>query len=93
MDEIPEDSIFVPNAFLAPFHISEFKKTREGDLFQAETVSEVCYQGACEQNPGGISYYRGEVEWTFADESRWGTPLKVGDVFLVSEVEIEAPRQ
>ncbi|MDP6453913.1 MAG: hypothetical protein QF898_11430 [SAR202 cluster bacterium] len=93
VEEIAEDSIFVPNLFLMPFHVSEFKKTRGGDLFQAETVSKVCYQGDCEQNSGGISHYRGEVEWTYADESRWGIPLKVGDAFLVREVQIDRPKE
>jgi hypothetical protein len=34
VEEIAEDSIFVPNLFLMPFHVSEFKKTRGETCFR-----------------------------------------------------------
>jgi hypothetical protein len=93
VSEIDEDTIFVPNAFMMPFHISEIKKAQPGDLTEIASVSTVCYRGDCEQNAGRLLHNRGDEGWVYANELRWGIPLKVGYAFLVRKLEIDSPRQ
>jgi len=76
-----------------PFHISEIKKAQPGDLTEIASVSTVCYQGDCEQNAGGLAHSRGDGGWVYANELRWGIPLKVEDAFLVRNLEIDSPKQ
>ena len=87
-----EGSILVPSGFLVPIHISELKKVH--DLIPTTTASKVCYQDDCEQDAGGLAYTSpGGMEWIIANESRWGIPLKAGDVFFVREVVIDSTRE
>lgn len=76
-----------------PFHISEIKKAQAGDLTEIASSSTVCYQGDCEENASGLSHNRGDEEWVYANEFRWGIPLKVGDAYLVRKLEIDSPKE
>ena len=87
-----EGGILVPSGFLVPIHISELKKVH--DLIPTTTASKVCYRDDCEQDAGGLAYTSpGGMEWIIANESRWGIPLKAGDVFFVREVRIDSTKE
>ena len=91
---VSEDSIFVPGlAFSAP--TSDLLDTAP-DLIKSmvDTSAKVCFHGDCEENAGGI-LYQGDsdrTELVFADDS-CGIPLRLGDIFLVREVEIHDVRR
>ncbi len=91
---VSEDAVFLPtSAFVFASHrpdllddIPELTKS------QVVTSAKVCFNGDCEENAGGILYEGDRIELVLADDSR-GIPLRVGDLFLVREVQVHDIRR
>ncbi len=62
-------------------------------ISQVVTSARVCFNGDCEENPIGMLYKDDGFELVMLMNDSWGIPLRLGDGFLVRQVEIDVARQ
>ena len=94
-DEVGENTIRVPNAYLVPIPvaaITQFEDQSRVELAPTSTDSTVCYRTECEVNAGGLWLEApGWVGRKLVDDPRWaGIALEVADAFVVKELTIDA---
>lgn len=96
VDETAEGGLFVPNAYLVPYHNFVEHPTRapDGTPYAAVVTSaRVCYRSVCEENAGGLAFMQGPgTEWVVLDDERWGIVLKIGEAFVVRELILDASK-
>ena len=92
---VSEDSIFVPNsAFFYALATPNSTDDTPG-LSKSQVVSSatVCFNGDCEENARGVLYSGDGFELVMLMNDSWGIPLRLGDGFLVREIEIQVAKQ
>ncbi len=62
-------------------------------ISQIVTSARVCFNGDCEENPIGMLYKDDGFELVMLMTDSWGIPLRLGDGFLVRQVEIDVAQQ
>ena len=90
------DSIFMPNSALAyAFQRpdSMYDAVPGMSISQVVTSARVCFNGDCEENPIGMLYKDDGFELVMLMTDSWGIPLRLGDGFLVRQVEIDVAQQ
>lgn len=96
VDETTEGGLFVPNAYLVPYHnfVEDPTIAPDGTPYAAAVTSaRVCYRSKCEENVVGLAFQRGAgTVWVLLDDERWGIVLKVGDAFVVRELILDASK-
>ena len=96
VDKITEGRLFVPNAYLVPYHnfVEDPTIAPDGTSYAAAVTSaRVCYRSECEDNAGGLAFMRGAgTEWVLLDDERWGIVLRAGDGFVVRELTLDASK-
>ena len=91
-DEVGDNTIRVPNAYLAPIPISKIISPEERALLpKTSTTSTVCYNTQCKDNADGVLLEAlGWPEQPIVDDPRWGISLKFQTRFKVRRLEIDA---
>jgi hypothetical protein len=92
---VSEDSIFVPNSAFAyalatPNSIDDTPGLSTSQVVSSATV---CFNGDCEENARGVLYSGDGFELVMLMNDSWGIPLRLGDGFLVREIEIQVAKQ
>ncbi len=91
-----DSSIYVPNsAFAYALAIPDSTDAVPPGLTVSQVVTSVrvCSHGECEENAGGVLYSGDGFELVMLMNDSWGIPLRLGDGFLVREIEIQAVAQ
>ena len=85
-DDVGDNTRRIPNSFLAPYQIQGLEAAGE-DSTQVTTASTVCIRAQCAENATGLKYVVDGKERIYAANTN-GIPLKIGDSFFVSRLEI-----
>ena len=90
-----DDGVLSPNwAFAYAVAVRDFSDDIPGlSKSQVVTSAKVCYNGECEENVAGVLYRTERTEVVMLMRDSWAIPLRMGDGFLVREVEIYDIRQ
>jgi len=95
-ETVEEGTLFIPNAYLVPYHnfVEDPTIAPDGTPYAAAVTSaRVCYRSKCEENVVGLAFQRGAgTEWVLLEGERWGIVLRAGDAFVVRELTLDASK-
>ena len=85
-------AVFSLGAELSLIHLSSFLGPPHSKS-QVVSSATVCFNGDCEENARGVLYSGDGFELVMLMNDSWGIPLRLGDGFLVREIEIQVAKQ